>query len=256
MVRTSEFEDLITEAEAAPVDGWGFAWLDGRATEERPTWGYSRMAVARIQRARSLLDVQTGGAEVLAEILDNSGHVPTRVVATESWAPNVRIASANLRDRNGNVVRIADDGPFPFRDGTFDLVVSRHPVVTRWDEVGRVLFSGGTYFAQHIGAGSNRELIDFMMGPQPVSRARSTERAVTEADAHGLELVDLREESLRVEFHDVGAVAYFLRKVIWTVPDFTVERYRGRLADMHERITTDGVFVCYSRRFLIELRKS
>jgi hypothetical protein len=32
--------ELIAEAEAADVTGWDFSWLDGRATEERPPWGY------------------------------------------------------------------------------------------------------------------------------------------------------------------------------------------------------------------------
>ncbi len=37
MART--FEDLLAEAEAVPVDGWDFSWLEGRASEERPsTW--------------------------------------------------------------------------------------------------------------------------------------------------------------------------------------------------------------------------
>jgi hypothetical protein len=26
------FDDLVAEAEAAPMDGWDFSWLDGRAT--------------------------------------------------------------------------------------------------------------------------------------------------------------------------------------------------------------------------------
>jgi hypothetical protein len=43
------------------------------------------------------------------------------------------------------------------------------------------------------------------------------------------------EASLRVEFHDVGAVIYFLRKVIWTIPGFTIDRYRGQPAALHER---------------------
>lgn len=32
-------ETLIADAEAADVTGWGFGFLDGRATEERPPWG-------------------------------------------------------------------------------------------------------------------------------------------------------------------------------------------------------------------------
>ena len=42
------FDDLIAEADAAPVDGWDFSWLDGRATEERPSWGYQRLLRGRL----------------------------------------------------------------------------------------------------------------------------------------------------------------------------------------------------------------
>ena len=41
------FEALIEEAEAAPIEGWDFSWLDGRATEERPYWRYSEMVARR-----------------------------------------------------------------------------------------------------------------------------------------------------------------------------------------------------------------
>jgi SAM-dependent methyltransferase len=249
------FDALVEAAEAAPVDGWGFSWLDGRATEERPSWGYARMLVGRIERAHAALDVQTGGAEVLSEALDRAATRPATTSATESWPPNLAIAHRNLARHRGTVVQTSDDQALPFRDATFDLVSSRHPVVTRWDEVARVLAPGGTYFAQHVGSGSNREVTDFLMGPQPVSGARDPGRAAEAAGAAGLEVVDLRDETLTVEFSDIGAVVYFLRKVIWTVPDFTVERYRDRLELMHEQICAEGRFVSHARRFLIEARR-
>lgn len=34
------FEELLAEGESVPVEGWDFSWFDGRATEERPPWGY------------------------------------------------------------------------------------------------------------------------------------------------------------------------------------------------------------------------
>jgi hypothetical protein len=115
-----------------------------------------------------------------------------------------------------------------------------------------VLTPGGTYFSQQIGAGSNRELTDFMMGPQPVSERHSAARARSQAEQAGLEVVDLREESLRVTFDDVGAVVVFLRLVVWTVPDFSVDRYRGPLARLHEQIESNGPFVSHAHRFPIE----
>lgn len=249
---SADFDALLAEAAAAPVDGWGFAWLEGRATEERPSWGYARLLPHHLAPADAVLDVQTGGAEVFGEALDRTDPRPRIVVATEAWPPNRAIAHRNLIPSGGLVLAVAESGAFPLRDAMFDLVSSRHPVVTRWDEIARVLRPGGRYFAQHVGSGSNRELTDAVMGPQPVSGARSPERAAADAAAAGLEVLDLRAETMRVEFFDVGAVVWFLRKVIWTVPDFTVDRYREPLRRLHERITADGAFVSHSERFLIE----
>jgi hypothetical protein len=118
-----------------------------------------------------------------------------------------------------------------------------------------VLRPGGTFFSQQVGAGSNRELTDFMMGPQPVRPGRSTDWARAQAEAAGLMVTDLREEALRVVFNDVGAVVYFLRKVLWTVPGFTVAGYRDQLRRLHEKIQSGGPFVAHAQRFLIEARK-
>ena len=245
------FEQLIAGAESAPLEGWDFSWFEGRATEERPRWGYSRLLGERMARAAAGLDIQTGGGEVLAQI----PRPPPVLVATESWPPNVVVARRNLRPLGAAVVEADDEADLPFRGDLFDLVVSRHPTVAIWDEIARVLRPGGTYFSQQVGAGSNRELTDFMMGPQPVDPGRSPQVAVAEAQAAGLIVADLREQSLRVEFYDVGAVVHFLRKVPWTVPGFTVDGYAEQLARMHWRIRSSGSFVSHAQRFLIEARR-
>ena len=251
MAAQRSFADLVAEGAAEPVEGWDFSWFEGRASEERPSWGYARMMAARMAGAQAALDIQTGGGEVLAGI----PAPPPVLAATESWPPNLAIAAASLRPLGGRVVQAADDAGLPFATGTFDLVVSRHPVETVWPEVARVLRPGGRYFSQQIGAGSNRELSAFMMGPQPVSPARDPRRAVAAAEAAGLAVTDLREQALRTVFNDVGAVVYFLRKVLWTVPGFTVEGYREQLRQMHERIQAGGPFVAHAQRFLIEAHK-
>jgi SAM-dependent methyltransferase len=150
---------------------------------------------------------------------------------------------------------VADAPTLPFVDEAFELVVSRHPVLVLWDEIARVLRPGGTYLSQQIGPGTNRELTDFMMGPQPVNVRRNPERMRAAAEAAGLELDDLRACALRVEFFDVGAVVHFLRKVHWTVPDFAPERYGDRLRAVHARIEREGAFVSTAQRVLVEARK-
>jgi SAM-dependent methyltransferase len=247
------FDELIAEAAAADVTGWDFSWLDGRATEERPPWGYQTLMGEKIGRAALALDIQTGGGEVLAGVPQRAGKA---MVATESWPPNVKRAQENLRGKGTVVVAADDRPPLPFADGTFDLVTSRHPVVAHWDEIARVLVPGGTYLSQQVGPDSGHEVYDLFLGPQPLGRSRREPAlARAEAERAGLEVVDLRTAELRMEFFDVGAMVYFLRKVIWFVPGFTVEEYRDRLKALHERIEADGSFVAYSRRFLIEARK-
>jgi SAM-dependent methyltransferase len=245
------FDDLVAEGESVPVEGWDFSWFDGRATEERPPWGYATLIGERMAAASAALDIQTGGGEVLAGI----PHPPKVLAATESWPPNIELARRHLAPLGATVAEVGDLADLPFPDESFDLVVSRHPTVVLWTEIARVLRPGGTYLSQQVGAGSNRELTDAMMGPQEVDQGRSQRRAVAEAEAAGLEVVDLRDRALRVEFYDIAAVIYFLRKVLWTVPGFTVDAYRDQLARLHGQIQAGGPFVAHSRRFLIEARK-
>ena len=75
------YDELVAEAAAADVSGWDFGWLDGRATEERPPWGYARMLAANLAAVRSALDVETGGGEVVGE----AAVLPARMVVTEAW---------------------------------------------------------------------------------------------------------------------------------------------------------------------------
>ncbi|MGW1132118.1 methyltransferase domain-containing protein [Streptomyces griseoluteus] len=252
------FEELVAEGAAVPTDGWDFSWFAGRATEERPEWGYARSAGERLTRARAALDLQTGGGEVFDLALRQAAPArPTLLAATEGWPPNVARATALLAPHGAVVVAAPDTAPLPFAGASFDLVLSRHPVTPDWPEIARVLRPGGTYFAQHVGPASAFELVEYFLGPQPeaVRGVRDPEREREGAQAAGLEVEELRTARLRMEFHDIAAVVHFLRKVIWMVPGFTVEAYEERLRALHRQITAGGPFVAHSTRHLFVARK-
>ncbi|MGW6888363.1 class I SAM-dependent methyltransferase [Streptomyces chartreusis] len=251
------FEELLAEGAAVPTEGWDFSWFRGRATEARPSWGYAVSLAHRLAGASAALDLQTGGGEVLDFALGRAPKAPVLTVATEGWPPNVAKATALLAPRGVAVVASPEDAPLPFADAAFDLVTSRHPVRAHWAEIARVLRPGGTYFAQHVGPHSVFELVEYFLGPQPeeVRSGRDPERERADAEAAGLEIVDLRAEELRMEFNDIAAVVHFLHKVVWMVPGFTVEAHRPRLKDLHEQIESEGPFVAHSTRHLFEARK-
>lgn len=246
------FDALLAEAEAADVRGWGFGWLDGRATEERPPWGYARLLAQRLGAVQSALDLDTGGGEVLAE----APHLPPRMYATEAWPPNAQQARARLAARGVQVVQTMDAAPLPFADASFELVTARHPVRPDWREIHRVLQPGGHYLAQHVGPASAFALIEHFLGPQPQARrARDPQAEAQAAQAAGLTVTDLRSARCRMVFHDVGAVVWILRKCVWWVPGFSVARYRAELLALERGMRQGQPFVAHSTRHLIEARR-
>ncbi|XBB70219.1 class I SAM-dependent methyltransferase [Nocardioides sp. WV_118_6] len=246
------YDELVAEAATADVTGWGFGWLDGRASEERPPWGYARLLADRLGAVASALDLDTGGGEVLAE----APVLPPRMVVTEGWAPNAERARARLGPRGVEVVEVAPGAPLPLPDGSFDLVTARHPVAPDWAEIARVLRPGGHYLAQHVGPASAFELIEWFLGPLPDQRrGRDPEVERAGAEAAGLTVTGLRTARCRMELRDVGAVVWLLRKCVWWVPDFTVERYDGRLRALDALLRTGEPFVAHSTRHLVEARR-
>ena len=134
------FDELIAEAEAAPIEGWDFTWLEGRATEDRPSWRYSERVTERAARASRMLDLQSGGGEMLARLPQR----PPLTVAAEDYPPNVAVAARRLVPRGAQVVAAQEASKgLPFPSEVFDLVTSRHPVETCWEEIARVLCRGG-----------------------------------------------------------------------------------------------------------------
>lgn len=245
------FDELVAEAGAVDVGGWGFDWLEGRATEERPPWGYSLLLAKRLPQVESAVDIDTGGGELIAEIPT----LPARMCVTESWSPNARRARDLLAPRGVDVIDTREGHPLPFRDGAFDLVLSRHPVATDWTEIVRILADDGRYLAQHVGPESAFDLVERFLDPSPeqhLSRHPDSEAAA--AEAAGLEVLNVQTARCRMEFFDVGAVVYILRKCVWWVPDFDVDRYAAVLRRIDAEIRAAGPLVAHSTRHLIEAR--
>ena len=243
------FEELVSEAERAPITGWDFGWLDGRATEERAPWGYSKLLAERMTQASSALDLETGGGEVLAELPT----VAPRTVATEGWGPMIPVAAQTLLARGVRLIHAAPNGPLPFASEVFDLVSSRHPTSTPWAEIDRVLRPGGTFLTQQVGSRSMDELGSLFRGP--ATGQRTLNATIAAARDAGLDVTRAEEAKPEAVFYDIGAVVYFLRLVVWIVPGFTVDRYRRQLRELHEEIEREGCFRARSHRLLIEARK-
>lgn len=189
-------------------------------------------------------------------MLSEAPALPGRMCVTEAWPPNARRARELLGPRGVEIHQTEQGGLLPFPDGSFELVTARHPVRSDWSEIRRVLVPGRHYFAQHVGPASAFELIEFFLGPLPEHRqGRDPVREVAQAEEAGLTVTGLRTARCRMESLDVGAVVWTLRKCVWWVPDFSVERYHDTLLELDEVIRHQGAFVAHSTRHLIEARR-
>ncbi|MFD5315293.1 class I SAM-dependent methyltransferase [Streptomyces sp. NPDC127098] len=243
----ADYEELVAAALAAPVEGWDFGWSAGRVRGSDPSWSYPEEARALLATAERLLDVDTGGGELLASLRP----LPRHTWATEGWPPNVAVARARLEPLGVTVVPTTDRETLPLPDGSIDVVLNRHGRLAA-PEVRRVLRPGGVLLTQQVGSEDCAEL-NHALGAPPARPPGSWDlRTAREAlSAAGMEPIRTAEEHPVLTFHDVGALVHHLRLVAWQVPDFSPERYDSALRRLHRRMCAEGRLDVRAHRFLI-----
>jgi SAM-dependent methyltransferase len=238
--------------EQQPFIGWDFSYLGGRMLEGQPPWSYSTRAAELMKQSTSVVDLDTGGGE---RFLKLRAHWPHKVVATEHYPPNFKLATERLVPLGAQVldIEITDTGPMPFADGEFDLVLNRHAGFNP-AEVARVLAAGGTFLTQQVhGMWAADLLAAFDAKPQWPDA--TPEKYVPRLQAAGLEIVDQQNWSGELAFTDVGAIVYYLKAVPWLVPGFSVESHLKYLLKLQEQLEKQEQLVFTARKYLIEARK-
>lgn len=239
----ADVDRLVAEAAAVPLSGWDFSRLDGRVRSDPLPWDYVALARAAAHRAERVLDIDTGGGEVLATL-----GAPAGSVAVEPYAPNVPVARARLQPY-GIEVRERTGERLPVEDAGFDLVLNRHGALDP-TEIARVLRPGGSVWTQQVGAGNDAELNAAFAAPPPTGGLSTPAAGTDLLREAGLDVLRAEEAWPRSAYLDVGAVVLQLRAVSWQVPDFDVVRHRHHLTEIDRIIRTTGAFTVISHRLL------
>ncbi len=235
---------------AAPFEGWDFSYLKDRMIEGEPPWSYPDLASAAIAKAHDILDVATGGGEILASLAP----FPGRVSAVEGFVPNLAVARRRLEPLGVRVFEGNTASGMPFEDLTFDLILNRHGGF-KAVEMHRVLKPGGVFLTQQVGGDNLADLAAAFGGS--LSYPNNTLARVSEdLTALGCDVRRAEAWTGKVTFLDVGAVVYFLRAIPWVVRGFEVETHLPDLQALQDRLQAEGQLDFTYTRFLIEAVKS
>jgi SAM-dependent methyltransferase len=249
-------DDLLAawrHEEQEPFSGWDFSYLDGRHwTNEVKSWSYMDRAAELLQHAKAAIDLDTGGGEKLLELRQ---HWPPKLCATESYPPNVKLATERLSPLGVRVfdVEMTNHGPVPFSNGEFDLVLNRHGGFNP-SEVGRILAPGGTFLTQQVHVDTNCDLrIAFdadLLWPDA-----HPGYYVPRLEAAGMQMIDVQESTGKHGFNDVGALVFYLKVIPWTVPGFSVETHRDYLFTLKDKLDRGQPLAFEWKSYLIEARR-
>jgi len=251
------FEELVSEAESRKFEGWDFTYLRGRLIQDPTPWDYQKIVSGLLPDADSLVDVGTGGGELLSSLHP----LPTNTFALEGYHPNVSVAKRRLRPLKVDVIETSCDdndkvpqrGALPFRDGSIGLVIDRHEAFVAY-EVSRVLAPGGHFVTQQVGGSSYPELNEVLGQPGKESKWNLGE-AMKQVERAGLAPVESYEAALGVWFSDIGAIVYHLKAVPWQVIGFSVKGYDCKLRELDSSIRKNGPFRVTLPLFLVHAKK-
>lgn len=251
IINPQRYKKLVTEAQKASFSGWNFSWLDGRLIQEEPPWDYADLVKEQIQKAESLLDLGTGGGEILASLVP----LPPETHATESYSPNQITAREKLNPLGVDVHNTHDDDPLPFSDDYFDLVISRHESYDP-SQVHRVLKPGGVFITQQVGGLDNLELNQVLQNEPSFPFIKwGLAEALTGLYEENFEIILAENAVLSSTFCDIGAVVYYLKAIPWQVEGFDPITHTDALTKIHNIIELQGKFVATAHRFIIIAKK-
>lgn len=224
-------------------EGWDFSYLHGRRLAfGGSSWNYISMLEDAVRASKIILDVDTGGGERLAGLLERC-KFDGRVCATEGHPPNVTAARERLGPLGVEVFDVPDTNRLPFADGTFDLVMNRHGACAFVEEL-RVLRPGGAFITEQVGDRTNLD-IHHLLGYTlpPTVELGSLSGARSAAEKAGFRVIHAGEAYPVTRYMDVGALVYYLKCIPWTIPDFSIERYADKLLALHRRVREDGAMI-------------
>lgn len=253
MTKEALYRICLAEEQCIHIHGWDFSHIHGRYQEEDDLpWDYRQIVLQYLQPEHQILDLDTGGGEFLLSLHHPYHHTS----ATEAYPPNAALCRETLLPLGIQFREAEANGPLPFPDNTFDLILNRHGTYNP-KEIFRLLKPGGHFITQQVGAENDRALAELLLSPVPPLPFPEQRLSIARhsAEEAGLKLLDGQEAFRPIRFWDVGALVWFARIIEWEFPGFSVDACFDRLLTAQTLLERDGVIEGKIHRFLLIAEK-
>lgn len=246
-----KLKEFWKEEEKNAFKGWDFSHLKNRWVGEELPWNYRDILNSYLNSDYKLLDMGTGGGEVLLSL----SHPYNNTSITEIWKPNVKLCKERLEPLGIEVKQVFIDNELPFEDDTFDMIINRHASFDI-EEVRRILKPNGIFITQQVG-GKNNEILSKALIKDFNSKfpENTLNIRLKEIKKNFFDVLYARESFPFLRFKDIGAIVYFAKIIEWEFPNFSVDSCFQELCELNEEIKVKGYVESIEHRFIIVCRK-
>ena len=245
-----ELKDFWLAEESRSMVGWDFSTLDNRWEMEDLPWDYFEIVNKYLRAEDKLLDMGTGGGELLLQI----NHPYNNTYVTEGYKPNYELCQKNLMPL-GITVKFVENDNIPYDDEMFDIVLNRHDTYNPV-EVNRVLKPDGIFITQQVGNDNSKEISEFLLGKRknlfPNNYLPIALKQITD---YGFKIIDSGEKYAEIKFFDIGALVYYAKIIEWEFEGFSVQKCYNKLVELQNKIDDCGYVTSVEHRYYFVARK-
>lgn len=240
-------EWLQSQARQKTFTGWDFSSIANNYWEEALPWSYEEIVRNYLGKEMSLLDMGTGGGE----LLDRFDHPYQLTSVTEGWPKNYELLLEKYANTDLNIKFLKEDDYLDFPTNSFDLVINSHDSFDL-EEVKRVLKPKGVFITQQVGDLNGINLASRLIPTfQKSDFNLHLSSVVRELRALDFEVLEQNEAYPKQKFFTMDALIYYVRTIEWEFPDFSVETHLEELMYLKEELDRTGFIYNQEHRFLV-----
>ena len=257
-MRDADLIEQWEKEENYAFQGWDFSHIHERWDEPSPPWDYKAVVKSYLKDTDILLDMGTGGGEVLLTL----NHPYKNTYATEAYTPNFELCKKVLSPLGITVVQTYTDENFnadnklPFDNDFFDVIINRHESFDL-AEINRTLKHGGYFITQQVGSKNTNEFMQRLNDDDFVfdRTHHAVEKYAATLEELGFQIIKTDEAEYPVKVFDVGAFVFYAKIIVWEYPGFSVKTHLDKLFNCQREIEEKGFLDGTGHRFLIVARK-